>query len=35
LGIDEKLNEGGLQEIADMKRKNPPTKSALMKIISE
>jgi len=35
LGIDEKLNDGGLKEIADMKRKNPPKKSALMKIITE
>jgi hypothetical protein len=35
LGIDEKLNAGGLEEIAEMKRKNPPAKSPLMKILAE
>jgi len=34
LGIDDELNNGGLDEVAEMKRKNPPTKSPLMKILA-
>lgn len=33
--VDEKLNEGGLEEVAEMKRKNPPNKSPLLKILTE
>lgn len=35
LRVDEKLNEGGLEEVAEMKRKNPPNKSPLLKILTE
>lgn len=35
LGVDEKLNDGGLDEVAEMKRKNPPNKSPLLKILTE
>lgn len=35
LGVDEKLNAGGLEEVAEMKRKNPPNKSPLLKILTE
>ena len=35
LEIDNRLNAGGLDEVAEMKRKCPPNKSALMKILSE
>lgn len=30
-----RLRAGGLDEVADMKRKNPPAKSPIMKILSE
>ena len=33
--IDVKLRAGGLDEVAEMKRKNPPAKSPIMKILSE
>jgi hypothetical protein len=35
MDIDVCLNNGGLNELAEMKRKNPPAKSPLMKIINE
>lgn len=35
LEVDKRLNNGGLEEVADMKRKNPPTKSPLMKILAD
>lgn len=35
LKVDEKLNSGGLDEVADMKRENPPNKSPLLKILTE
>lgn len=35
LKVDEKLNAGGLQEVAEMKRANPPNKSPLLKILTE
>ena len=35
LRVDEKLKEGGLEEVAEMKRKNPPNKSPLLKILTE
>jgi protein phosphatase 1G len=36
LEIDYRLeNKGGLDEVAEMKRKNPPLKSPLMKILTE
>ena len=36
LGLDAKLQTGGgLEVVADMKRKNPPNKSALMKVLTE
>jgi serine/threonine protein phosphatase PrpC len=35
MDIDVRLNNGGLQELAEMKRKNPPAKSPLMKVINE
>lgn len=35
LKVDESLNDGGLQEVAQIKRDNPPNKSALMKILTE
>ena len=34
LGIDDQLNNGGLEEVAEMKRNNPPAKSPLMKILA-
>jgi hypothetical protein len=33
--VDESLNEGGLAEVAEIKRKNPPAKSPIMKIFHE
>lgn len=34
LAVDDTLvNKGGLAEVADLKRKNPPAKSPLMKIL--
>jgi len=35
LNVDERLNNGGLEEVADMKRKCPPIKSPLMKILTD
>jgi hypothetical protein len=36
LGIDDLLvNKGGLEEVADLKRQNPPAKSPLMKILQD
>jgi hypothetical protein len=36
LGIDDLLvNKGGLAEVADLKRQNPPAKSPLMKILQD
>ena len=35
LKIDESLNNGGLEEVAQTKRDNPPAKSPLMKILTE
>lgn len=35
LRVDESLNSGGLEEVAKMKQDNPPSKSALMKILTE
>lgn len=35
LQVDESLKDGGLTEVADMKKANPPAKSPLMKILSE
>jgi serine/threonine protein phosphatase PrpC len=35
MDIDVRLRAGGLDEIAQMKRKNPPAKSPIMKILSE
>jgi serine/threonine protein phosphatase PrpC len=34
LKVDESLNEGGLSEVAEMKRKFPPTKSPLLKLLT-
>lgn len=33
--IDESLNDGGLDEVAAYKKENPPTKSPLLKILTE
>ena len=33
--MDETLNEGGLEEVAKIKRDNPPKKSPLMKILGD
>jgi protein phosphatase 1G len=35
MDVDVRLRAGGLDEVADMKRKNPPAKSPIMKILSE
>lgn len=35
LKVDDTLNNGGLEEVAEMKRKNPPNKSPLLKILTE
>lgn len=35
LDIDVQLNSGGLEEVAKTKRDNPPTKSPLMKILTD
>lgn len=35
MNVDERLNNGGLEEVAEMKRKNPPIKSPLMKILTD
>ena len=35
LKVDESLNEGGLEEVAQIKRDNPPKKSPLMQIIGD
>ena len=35
LKVDESLNAGGLEEVAQTKRDNPPLKSPLMKILNE
>lgn len=35
LKVDETLNSGGLEEVAEMKRLNPPNKSPLLKILTE
>ena len=35
LRVDETLNEGGLEEVAKIKRDNPPKKSPLMKILGD
>ena len=35
LRVDETLNEGGLEEVAKIKRDNPPRKSPLMKILGD
>jgi serine/threonine protein phosphatase PrpC len=35
LKVDESLNSGGLEEVAKMKQDNPPSKSPLMKILTE
>ncbi len=35
MDIDVRLNNGGLEQVAEMKRKNPPAKSPLMKVINE
>lgn len=35
LDVDVRLNNGGLDEVAEMKRKCPPIKSPLMKILTE
>jgi serine/threonine protein phosphatase PrpC len=35
LKVDEKLQAGGLQEVAEMKKANPPNKSPLLKILTE
>ena len=36
LGIDDLLvNKGGLAEVAELKRQNPPAKSPLMKILQD
>ena len=33
--MDETLNDGGLEEVAKIKRDNPPRKSPLMKILGD
>ena len=33
--VDESLKKGGLEEVAKMKKDNPPSKSPLMKILHE
>ena len=35
LGVDDSLNAGGLEEIAEIKRANPPAKSPMMKLFGE
>lgn len=35
MDVDVRLRNGGLDEVAEMKRKNPPMKSPIMKILSE
>ena len=35
LKVDESLNSGGLEEVAKTKRDNPPSKSPLMKILTD
>lgn len=35
LKVDDALNNGGLEEVAKMKRDNPPSKSPLMRILTE
>ena len=35
LQVDVALNNGGLEEVAQFKRENPPTKSPLMKILTD
>ena len=35
LMVDESLNDGGLDEVAQIKRDNPPNKSPLMKILGD
>lgn len=35
LQVDVALNNGGLEEVAQTKRDNPPTKSPLMKILTD
>ena len=35
LRVDESLNAGGLEEVAATKRANPPSKSPLMKILTD
>ena len=35
LKVDESLNDGGLEEVAKTKRDNPPSKSPLMKILTD
>jgi len=35
LKVDESLKDGGLTEVAEMKKANPPAKSPIMKILSE
>jgi hypothetical protein len=35
MDVDVRLRAGGLDEVAEMKRKNPPAKSPIMKILSE
>ena len=35
LNVDESLKNGGLQEVAQMKKANPPAKSPLMKILQQ
>lgn len=35
LAVDEKLNKGGLKDIAEMRTANPPNKSKMMQIFQE
>lgn len=35
LQVDESLNKGGLDEVAEMKRKFPPAKSPMMKMFKD
>lgn len=35
LDVDDKLNAGGLQEVAKDKRDNPPNKSPLLKVLTD
>ena len=35
LGIDERLNKGGIKELAQMRQEKPPQKSKMMEIFEE